>query len=335
MAWVTGVSCITALGNTQTTWQKLLTGECAIRSGCAPVEGYTDLETLLLAAVKEAVGDRALPPNCAVVVGSSRHYQQALEAGQWVLPSQLSAGVARYLGIRGTVLGLSCACSTGNWVVIRALELLETCSMVIVACADRAITPLTLTGFKQMGILAQSCHPFSQERQGMVVGEGVAAMVLETGGEGIKIWGWGCTNDASHVSTPDRSGVALKTAIGQCLQRSGISTDQIDLVFAHGTGTPYNDALEAAVIIELFPHQPWVCAVKGAIGHSLGAAGLIESVLGVLMLRYQTVLPVVGLKTPAFPLRLPTQAESAPLSLLLNLSLGFGGQNTVICFGKP
>jgi 3-oxoacyl-[acyl-carrier-protein] synthase II len=335
MAWVTGVSCITALGNTQTTWQKLLTGECGIRSGCAPVDGYGGLETLLLAAVQEAVGDRVLPPDCAVVVGSSRHYQQALEAGQWVLPAQLSAVVAQRLGVKGRVVGLSCACSTGNWVVIRALELLETCSMAIVACADRPITPLTLTGFKQMGILAQTCHPFSQERQGMVVGEGAGAMVLEAVGEGIRILGWGCTNDASHVSTPDRSGVALKTAIGQCLQRSGISSDQIDLIFAHGTGTPYNDAVEAAVMIELFPHQPWISAVKGAIGHSLGAAGLIESVLGVLMIQHQTVLPVVGLRTPAFPLRLPTQAESAPLSLLLNLSLGFGGQNTVLCFGKP
>ncbi len=334
MAWVTGFSCITALGNTQTTWQKLMEGKTAIRSGLALVEGYNDLESLLWAAVREAVGSRNLPADCALVVGSSRHYQADLEAGKWVLPAQLSGLIAAWLGIRGMVVGLSCACATGNWVIVRALELLEECSMVVVACADRAVTPLSIGGFRQMGALAEFCHPFSQERRGMVLGEGAAAMVLEAQGSGIKVLGWGCTNDASHITTPQRSGEAIKIAIDRCLKMSNVTPEQVDLVFAHGTATAYNDQVEGQVLAEIFPHQPWVCAVKGALGHSLGAASLIEAVLCVLMLQHQIVLPVVGLVTPAFHLRLPRKWEAIKASIALNLSFGFGGQNTAVCFGN-
>ncbi|PLS69342.1 MAG: beta-ketoacyl-ACP reductase [Cyanobacteria bacterium M5B4] len=334
MAWVTGFSCLTALGNTQATWHRLLRGETGIRSGVAPVEDYPSLEALLLAAVKEAIGTKVLPQNCPVVVGSSRHYQSDLEAGRWVLPARLSAVVAQFLQTQGTTIGLSCACATGNWAIIRALELLQECNTVVIACADRAVTPLSLAGFRQMGALGTECHPFSQERSGMILGEGAAAMVLEIEGKGCRVLGWGCSNDASHITTPQRSGEAIKEAIRQCLRRSQISPEQVDIICAHGTATRHNDQMEAEIIAEVFPHQPWVCASKGATGHTLGASALIEAVLCVLMLQNQVVFPVVGLATPAFNLRLPRRSELVEAKIALNLSFGFGGQNTAVCLGK-
>ncbi|MCS6958518.1 MAG: beta-ketoacyl synthase N-terminal-like domain-containing protein [Pseudanabaenaceae cyanobacterium SKYGB_i_bin29] len=334
MAWVKGFACITALGDTRTTWSRLLGGESAIRSGQGKVAGYPSLEALLLGAVAQAVQGIDLPPDCGVVVGSSRHYQEALEAGRWVLPAHLSQVTAQYLGVGGATIGLACACATGNWAIVRGLELLESCSTVVVACADRCLTPLSLGGLRQMGVLADQCHPFSKERRGMVLAEGAAALVVAEAGSGIEILGWGCTNDAYHVSSPDPTGEAVEKAIEQALGRSGITAKDVDVISPHATGTIYNDRWEAKVLTRLFPHRPWICPSKGAIGHALGASALIEAVLCVLMLREQKVFPAVGLLTPEYDLNLPTQAQPISATIALNLSFGFGGQNTAIVFRK-
>lgn len=298
------------------------------------MEGYDSLEALLLAAVMQAVQGIDLPPDCGVVVGSSRHYQGAWEEDKWVLPAHLSQVVVQHLGLGGATIALACACATGNWAIIRGLQLLDACGAVVVACADRCLTPLSLAGLQQMGVLADRCHPFSRERRGMVLAEGAAALVLTREGRGVEILGWGCTNDAYHVSSPDPTGAAMAKAIEQALGRSGITPAQVDVISPHATGTIYNDRVEAAVLSRLFPQRPWVCPSKGATGHSLGAAALIEAVLCVLILQEQKIFPAVGVLTPEYDLNLPRQGQSISAQIALNLSFGFGGQNTAVVFRK-
>jgi 3-oxoacyl-[acyl-carrier-protein] synthase II len=124
-------------------------------------------------------------------------------------------------------------------------------------------------------------------------------------------------------------------AIRTCLERSQLTPDAVDLIHAHGTSTRLNDAYECALIQAIFPPSVWVTATKGATGHTLGASGAIGAVMCVMALQQQVVPPCVGLRDPAFNLRLTQTAVRTPLTTALCFSFGFGGQNAVIALRKP
>jgi 3-oxoacyl-[acyl-carrier-protein] synthase II len=141
------------------------------------------------------------------------------------------------------------------------------------------------------------------------------------------------TNDASHITAADQSLTSIQRAIVQCLRSGGLHPEQVQYINAHGTATLKNDSTEAAVIEHLFPHQPFVSSSKGAIGHCLGAGGIMEAIICLLAIRDQHLPPCVGLKTPAFNLNLVRDQTKYPLKIALNLSFGFGGQNTALALG--
>jgi 3-oxoacyl-[acyl-carrier-protein] synthase II len=370
---VTGIGMITAIANDrELTWQGLLEGKSGIKFDQQiqlPVARINYLEdthlsrsqNLLNKATLEAIADADLEIpllNCGVVIGSSRSNQRELELlldkpgqilieNQWwqSQPANLSAQIANLLQTQAPVLAPMAACATANWAIAQAFELIRSgqCEIAIAGATDAAITPLTIAGFQKINVLAKSgVHPFSQEREGFALGEGAAVLVLESLNSarrrGCQIYGrvlgWGITNDAYHATSPNPDNKMAAIAIEDCLRRSQITAADIGYINVHGTATQMNDAREAELIQNIFPHSK-VSATKGATGHTLGATGMIEAAFCLLALRDRILPPTVGMKTPDFDLKIIRQALRSPdLKYTLNFSFGFGGQNAIVAFGQ-
>ncbi|WP_017314237.1 beta-ketoacyl-ACP synthase [Mastigocladopsis repens] len=314
-------------------------------------------------------------PDCGVVIGSSRSHQglweemvrrmnrgvgempsifplcpslplpPSLEGWLETLPHMNAIAVARQIGTCGIVLAPMAACATGIWAIAQAADLIQTgqCQRVIAGAVEAPITPLTLTGFQQMGALAKTgAYPFDVRREGLVLGEGAAVFVLES--EELaqqrqarvygQILGFGLTADAYHANTPEPEGRGAIAAVKQCLDRSHISPNEIDYIHAHGTATLLNDRSESQVIQRLFSKSVAVSSTKGATGHTLGASGALGIAFSLMALKNQILPPSVGLTHPEFDLDLVRKARQSQIQRVLCFSFGFGGQNAVIALAN-
>jgi 3-oxoacyl-[acyl-carrier-protein] synthase II len=235
------------------------------------------------------------------------------------------------------------ACATGLWSIAQGFELIRTgqYERVLAGAVEAPITPLTLAGFAQMGALAKTgAYPFDRHREGLVLGEGGAILVLEAStlaaqrGATVygRILGAGLTADGYHVSKPEPGGRAAIAAVKQCLQRSQLDAAEIGYIHAHGTATALNDRNEAHLIQALFPQDVPVSSTKGATGHTIGASGAIGAAFCLMALKHQVLPPCVGLKQPDFALNFVTQPLPSASQTALCLSFGFGGQNAAIAF---
>ncbi len=369
---VTGVGLISCLGNTQQTWQAISQQKSGIKIQ-QPFGQFPPLplglinsspsliNQLTLNLITDTLQDAQLSiplPETSVVIGSSRGCQAHWENINthrlttnnpreinypWLktLPCQPSQLVAQYLQTIAPVLAPMNACATGLVAIAQGYELIQQgqCERVIVGAVETPITPLTIAGFSQMKVLAETgCYPFDKDREGLVLGEGGAMLVLETEklalSRGAKIYGqisgWGMSCDAEKMTAPaDNSDIAVRM-IKQCLRLSQLTPENIDYIHAHGTATTLNDERETAIINNLFPHYPFVSSTKGAIGHTIGASGAISTVLSLISLNKQQLFPNIGLRQTEFDLNLVRKAQNHCLNHILNFSFGFGGQNAVI-----
>lgn len=382
---MTGIGLVTGLGDDRlTTWQRLLKGESAIQChqpfasqppGPLALIGSqaTNISSLLIKAVTQALVDADLScplPDCGVVIGSSRSNQAALEGlaegwlttgqfpnhGAWMaaLPHMGAMSVAALIGAEGPVLAPMAACATGLVSLAQAQDLILSgqCERVLVGAVEAPITPLTLAGFRKMGVMAQrGCYPFDLNRDGLVLGEGAAIFVLESSKLARhrfpqrrygRLLGIGLGTDAYHVSTPAPDQGGSRRALMACLRSAQLSPEAVDYIHAHGTATPINDSHEAALLRQHFGDGefgdgetlPLVSSTKGATGHTLGASGALGAAFCLMALQHQVVPPNVGLKTALPHLNLVHQAMAQSLDVALCLSFGFGGQNAVAAFGR-
>jgi 3-oxoacyl-[acyl-carrier-protein] synthase II len=374
---ITGISLISALGkNLETSWQNLQALKTGIRLhqpflelearplamiGKHPVE----LQTLTQMLVFEALQDAGLAPplpDCGVVIGSSRAYQAVWEkmapdidkylhtekwGSNWLdsLPHMNAISVARQIGAIGIVLAPMAACATGISALIQAASLIQIgeCVRVIAGAVEAPITPLTITGFAQMGALARlGAYPFDKHREGLVLGEGGAVFILESAKLANqrnakiygKVLGFGSTADAYHPNSPEPEGKMAVAAIKQCLERSRLNPRDIDYIHAHGTATIRNDEVESRIIQYVFTHRPYISSTKGATGHTIGASGALGVAFSLLALKNQVLPPCVGLRETDFDLNFVTSAHASRIDRTMCLSFGFGGTNAVIALGN-
>lgn len=330
------------------------------------------LEDLLKPALSEALDDAGLASpitDCGVAIGSSRGFQFQWEEGAsayhashpshgeerslLATPEHLAhiygvspaSMVAQSIAAQGPVLAPRAACATGIWAIAQGADLIRAgyCSRVIVGAVEAPITPLTLAGFNKMGAMAQSgAYPFDQNREGFVLGEGAAILVLEEESVAKKrqakiyghILGVGLTVDAHHITAPETSRQSAITAIQDCLQRSGLKASEIGYIHAHGTATRLNDQAEAVVIKALFPSSVAVSSTKGATGHTLGASAAFGCIFSLMALSEKVLPPCVGLREPAFDLNFVREPHRHNMQFALCLSSGFGGQNTVLALSS-
>jgi 3-oxoacyl-[acyl-carrier-protein] synthase II len=331
--WITRIAAVTGLApDLDRTWQRLLGGESAIRpvslfpagrylagngawvDGLTPREGESRLFPLLDALLG---GFGPVPADCRFLTATTKGCVDSMERIRKGLPAdpapiavpQLTAGLAARLGIADPGVNLNGACASSTLAVARAAGLIAAgmADAVLVLCMD-ILSEFVFSGFSALQALSpDGCRPFDRSRNGLSLGEGAAALLLMGSARARReklpclavVAGWGAANDATHVTAPARDGCGLVQAVGAALSRAGLAGEQVGGISAHGTGTVYNDLMELTAFRTVFGDRRLpVHSVKGAIGHTLGAAGGIEIAIGVKSLRERVVPPTVGLLDP-------------------------------------
>ncbi|MBW2345947.1 MAG: beta-ketoacyl-[acyl-carrier-protein] synthase family protein, partial [Deltaproteobacteria bacterium] len=251
--------------------------------------------------------------------------------------------VSQKLGLERPAINISAACASSAIAVARGAALIATgrADAVLVCCLD-VVTEFVFSGFSSLGALSPvPCMPFDRDRNGLSLGEGAAALMLMSRERAVRegrphlgtVSGWGIAGDAHHITAPARDGRGLIKAVGLALHSAMINEEDISVISAHGTGTVYNDLMELTAFGRVFGRRRLpVYSVKGAIGHTMGAAGGIEVALGLKTLSEQVVPPTVGLSNPeddAAGLVSPFAREMTG-DYLLTTNSGFGGTNAAI-----
>ncbi|MES2886914.1 MAG: beta-ketoacyl-[acyl-carrier-protein] synthase family protein [Pseudomonadota bacterium] len=259
------------------------------------------------------------------------------------------------LDLQGQCVVNASACAAGGLAVAQAASLIERGAASIVLCggADSMVNPFGLGGMSRLGAPSpraalDACRPFDQGRDGLVIGEGAAMLVLESQERAqrrgvqplARVLGSGSSQDGYRATAPRPDGAAAVRAIRQALQQAGLAPEQIGHVNAHGTGTPLNDVAEARALRTTFGDHADrlpVSSIKGAVGHLMAAAGAIEAVACLLPLCHNLVPGTAHHrhKDPACDIRVVgEQPETAQVAAVLSNSFGFGGQNVSLVFGR-
>lgn len=315
----------------------------------ADEHNYTKFEQLLVASIANALtgsGIDVRDKKTILVISSTKGNISLLEdsVNDAGLKSRISLStsaklIAEHFGFQNNPIIVSNACISGVLGIITAMRLLRTGEYehAVVTGAD-VISRFIMSGFQSFQALSpQQCKPFDQAHDGLNLGEGAGTIILSTNekyAQNIKVKGGSVSNDANHISGPSRTGQELAGAIKNALHDAGLST--VDFISAHGTATIYNDEMEAnALSISGLQKVP-LNSLKGYYGHTLGAAGLIESIISIQSLKQGLVLPTIGFNEAASADKINVCAT--PLRVKANNFLktasGFGGCNAAVVFGK-
>ncbi|MCF4126709.1 beta-ketoacyl-ACP synthase [Methylobacterium sp. SyP6R] len=263
--------------------------------------------------------------------------------------------IADRFGTRGSPISLSTACSSGATAIQLGVEAIRRGEVEAALCigTDGSVNPESLIRFSLLSALSTqndppeaASKPFAKNRDGFVMGEGAAALVLESAGHararGATILGYvlGCgeKGDGFHRTRSSPDGAPVVAAIRAALDDAGLHPDRIDTVNAHGTGTPENDKMEAMGCLAVFGERMRsvpISSNKSMIGHTLTAAGAVEAAFSLLTIAHGRVPPTLNytIPDPAIPLDVVTTARDVPVTTVLSNSFGFGGQNTCLVFG--
>jgi 3-oxoacyl-[acyl-carrier-protein] synthase I len=249
--------------------------------------------------------------------------------------------IAAHFGFRHQPVIVSNACISGMLAILVGMRLIRSGSFdhAVVAGAD-VISKFVLSGFQSFQAISQQpCRPFDAARDGINLGEGAATMILTSDkaySSGVKVTGGSVSNDANHISGPSRTGEELNIAIQNALQAAGVQAADIGFISAHGTATLFNDEMEAKAINLAGMQVVPVTSLKGYYGHTLGAAGLIESIIAVQSLKENLVIPTRGYEKLGVPLpvNVCNQLRDLPMTNCLKTASGFGGCNAAMVFSK-
>jgi 3-oxoacyl-[acyl-carrier-protein] synthase II len=261
--------------------------------------------------------------------------------------------------LRGPNLHVSTACATGSQAIGEAACAIQRgdADVMLAGAAESPITPLFVAGFGAARALttrnaepSAASRPFDSQRDGFVMGEGAALLVLESEEHarrrGADIWGelagYGVSNDAFHVTAPHASGLGAQQAMRMALGRAAMTPEDIGYINAHGTATILGDAAETQAVQAVFGNHAldgglWLSATKSMIGHLLGASGAVEAVVSLMSLRHGQVHPTLNLAAPDADCRLdcvPGAARERQLAAVMSNSFGFGGTNASLIFKR-
>lgn len=252
--------------------------------------------------------------------------------------------VNRYFKNSNEPVIISNACISGVVALMVAQRLLKNglYKNAVVVGAD-VITRFVYSGFKSFQALSSSrCAPFSENRDGINLGEAAATIILTTSSStkkeisNIHVLEGAVTNDSNHISGPSRTGDELSKAIVESIQKSGISPNEIGFISAHGTATMYNDEMEAKAFASSGLKNVPLNSLKGYFGHTLGAAGVVESIISILSLNQNIIIPTAGFTTSGVSGDVTICSELTPINsnYCLKTASGFGGCNAALLFSK-
>lgn len=236
---------------------------------------------------------------------------------------------------------VSHACVSGVLALVYAMRRLQqgTHKHAVVIGCDR-FSRFVLSGFQSFQAIAnEPCKPFDNDRKGINLGECGAAIVLTTepGDRALaRLYAGSSSNDANHISGPSRTGEELALAIKAAINQAGITTDDVDMISAHGTATSYNDEMESKAFNICGLSKIPVHSFKGYTGHTLGAAGVLESAMIIESIRQQQLIPSLGFNTigVSVPLNVTKNMQPADIKYVLKTASGFGGCNATAIWGR-
>jgi 3-oxoacyl-[acyl-carrier-protein] synthase II len=318
-------------------------------------------------AEKERVGTFIGVGFCGIEVFEQNHATYLEKGARRISPyfipatiSNLAAGqVSMRFGFKGPSYCNTSACSSGGHAIGEAFEWIRRGGMdaAIAGGAEAAVTPMGIGGFASMRALSKrndapeaASRPFDKGRDGFVMGEGAAVLMLEEREAAIRrgatilaeVVGYGASSDAYHLTQPAPGGEGAVRAMRAALESAKVAPTDVDYVNAHGTSTPTGDGQELTALRTVFgPHATsglWVSSTKSMTGHLLGAAGSLEAVVTTLAIQRGIVPPTVNLDDPdeeaqGFEL-VPHRAKERALGVAISNSFGFGGTNVTLAFRK-
>jgi 3-oxoacyl-[acyl-carrier-protein] synthase-1 len=312
---------------------------------------YTKFEQLLIASISDSLQNGSVDSKdkkTVLIVSSTKGNISLLETGKnnpqlqkRIALSTSAKLVAEYFGFVNQPIIISNACISGVLGIITGMRLLRSgqYDTAVIGGAD-VISSFILSGFQSFQALSpQVCKPFDQSHDGLNLGEGAGTIILSTHkkfAQNIQVKGGSVSNDANHISGPSRTGAELAYAIKQSLKDAALSPGDIDFISAHGTATVYNDEMEAKAIGLCGLQSIPLNSLKGYYGHTLGAAGLIESIISVQSLKVGLIIPTMGFNEAAINCPVNVTASILPVKAdnFLKTASGFGGCNAAVVFGK-
>ncbi|MEP6683262.1 MAG: beta-ketoacyl synthase N-terminal-like domain-containing protein [Parafilimonas sp.] len=312
---------------------------------------YTKFEQLLIASIEDAIKQTQINPSdkkTLLIISTTKGNISLLETNRYndnlkkrIALHTSAKLVADYFHFTNQPLIVSNACISGLLGILTGMRLIQSNQYgnIIVAGAD-VITRFVFSGFQSFQALSKTiCKPFDKSRDGINLGEGAATVILSSNkesGNDIKVVSGSVSNDANHISGPSRTGDELFQSIKKAMHDAGLNSSDINFISAHGTATMYNDEMEAKAITSAKLETVPVNSLKGFYGHTLGAAGLIESVISIQSLKQNIVIPTKGFEEIGVSknINICDKLIQVQLNNCLKTASGFGGCNAAVIFSK-
>jgi 3-oxoacyl-[acyl-carrier-protein] synthase II len=277
----------------------------------------------------------------------------------FMIPKMISDIAAGYIsiryGFRGVNYGTVSACASSTHALVNAMDYIRLgkADVIIAGGSEAAVTESGIGGFNAMKALSErndspetASRPFDKDRDGFVLGEGGAALILESYEHAVKrgatilaeIVGGGMTADAHHITAPHPEGLGAINVMRMALKDAGLNPEEVDYINVHGTSTPLGDIAETKAILSVFGEHAYrlnISSTKSMTGHLLGAAGAIETIAGILAIHENTVPPTINHFTddPELDPKLNftfNEAQSRKVDVILSNTFGFGGHNSSV-----
>lgn len=313
------------------------------------ISGFSKFESILISSLRDAMGKteiKANDPRTILILSTTKGNISRIETGEPYSPAEISLSqsaekIKNEFGFTNQPLIVSNACISGILAMIVGKRLIQSgmYDHAVIAGAD-LITKFILSGFQSFQAISPGpCKPFDAARNGINLGEAAGTIILtknESLSAGVCIAGGASSNDANHISGPSRTGAELADAINRSLKEAGLLAEEIDFISAHGTATVYNDEMEAkAFHLSAVDHAP-LNSLKGFYGHTLGAAGIIESAVAVQSLLNNKMIATPGYEMPGttIPVEVIRNVREQSLNTCLKTGSGFGGCNAAVIFKK-
>jgi 3-oxoacyl-[acyl-carrier-protein] synthase I len=306
---------------------------------------FTKLEKMLLLALHPVVEKANLKMNnrVAFLLSTTKGNITALEEDSAAGVSkahlhELAKTVTRFFGGTTAPIVISNACVSGILAVAVAKRMIQSqmYDHVFVVAGD-LVSEFVLSGFNSFQAMSDSpCKPYSNNRTGVNLGEAAAAVLVTSDKNNAMadVLGDGSINDANHISGPSRTGEGLYRSIQNAFKEADVNANQIDYISAHGTATPFNDEMEAIAFNRLGLEKVPVNSLKGYYGHTLGASGLLETVIGIESMLQNKVFASMGFDAMGVsqPIAVIEKTRSKNIHYFLKTASGFGGCNTAVVF---
>ncbi len=315
-----------------------------------PKENYTRLEQMMILSLSEVLkaSKISLTDRVGLLISTTKGNIDVLEAGspfpkERAYLAKLGYVLTDFFDFKNEAIVLSNACVSGILAISIAKRYIRQgiYDSVFVVGGD-LVTKFILSGFNSFQAMSPiPCRPYDVDRAGINIGE-VAASVLVTSSEenlaeeSVEVLGEGSCNDANHISGPSRTGEGLYRSVHSAMKEARVTTKEIDYISAHGTATIFNDEMEAIAFNRLGLSEVPLNSLKGYFGHTLGASGLLETIIGMHSLHQNTLFRSLGFETlgTSQPLNVILRTAPKELDIFIKTASGFGGCNTAAVFRK-